>query len=68
MFILLICSIDKKSLLEPELYSKSEGTFFPFSPELSVKKSFFLSSALGDGIKAVTPGEVPIREKLRRIQ
>ena len=27
-----------------------------------------IESALGDGIKAVTPGEVPIREKLRRIQ
>lgn len=27
-----------------------------------------VESALGDGIKAVTPGEVPIREKLRRIQ
>ena len=27
-----------------------------------------IESALGDGIKVVTPGEVPIREKLRRIQ
>ena len=27
-----------------------------------------IESALGDGIKEVTPGEVPIREKLRRIQ
>jgi len=27
-----------------------------------------IESALGDGIKTVTPGEVPIREKLRRIQ
>jgi len=27
-----------------------------------------IESAMGDGIKVVTPGEIPIREKLRRVQ
>jgi len=27
-----------------------------------------IESAMGDGIKIVTPGEIPIREKLRRVQ
>ena len=27
-----------------------------------------IESALGDGVKVVTPGEIPIRAKLRRIQ
>ena len=27
-----------------------------------------IESAMGNGIKDVTPGEIPIREKLRRVQ